>query len=98
MFLVMPDQSPRLDALVVTKLALEGLHFAVLHVMNYQARALWVDFMAYLAFATAEQALELVYVGVGALNWDPKFSVRILRQRFEASVAFPARNRRFRGF
>ena len=66
--------------------------------MNYQARALWEYFMAYLAVATAEQALEFVYVGIGAFNRDPKFCVGILRQCFETSVAFPVRNRRFRRF
>ena len=71
MDLVVPDHSARLDARVVTKLALEGLHFAVLHVMNYQARALRERFKADLAVTTLEHALKLVYVGVGALDRDP---------------------------
>ena len=98
MDLVVPDQSPRLDALVVTKLALEGLHLAMLHVMNDQARALREYFMANLAVTTSEQAFKLVYVILCALNGDSKLSVGILWQCFEASVAFSARNRRFRGF
>ena len=98
MDLAVPDQSPRLDARVVTKLALEKLHFAMLHVMNYQARALRECFLAYLAVTSSEHALKLVYVSIGALNRHSKLFVGIFWQFFESSITFSARDRRFHDF
>ena len=70
----------------------------MLHVMNYQARALWEYFMAFLAVTTFEQAFKLVCVSICALDRLSNLFVGILWQCFEASVAFSVRNRRFRDF
>ena len=98
MFPVMPDQSPRLDARVVAKLALEDLHFGMLHVMNYQARALREYLVAYLAVNSFEHALKLVFVSIGARYGDSELFVGILWQCFEPGIVCSARNGRFPDF